>query len=129
MGFMTNFNDWEIYGVDSFLHLLESYIPTREGEDQMRCKLRRNGDFTVRSFYETFGVHLLCLSLGKPYRGLWLLIEFPFVVWTAAWGKILTCDNLIKRGYAMVSWCCMCRCNGEIVVHLLIHFDTLQCGF
>lgn len=93
---MRNFNDWEIYGVDSFLHLLESYIPTREGEDQMRCKLRRNGDFTVRSFYETFGVHLLCLSLGKPYRGLWLLIEFPFVVWTAAWGKFLLVITLLR---------------------------------
>lgn len=66
------------------------------------------------------GVHLLCLSLGKPYGGLRILLEFPFVVWTAAWGEILTCDSLIKRGYAMLS-CCMCQCNWETVVHLLMH--------
>ncbi|XP_065632563.1 sterol 3-beta-glucosyltransferase UGT80A2 [Quercus suber] len=36
----------KINGVASFLHLLESYIPTWEVEDQMRWKLRSNGDFT-----------------------------------------------------------------------------------
>lgn len=72
-------------------------------------------------FMRPNGVHLLCLSLRKPYGGLRLLLEFPFVVWTAASGEILTCDSLIKRGYAMLSWCCMCQCNWETVVHLLMH--------
>ena len=45
-----------------------------------------------------------------------------FLVWSAAWNKILTCDNLIKRGiYTMTSWCCMCKCNGETADLLLIH--------
>uniref|UniRef100_A0A2N9ID29 Reverse transcriptase zinc-binding domain-containing protein n=1 Tax=Fagus sylvatica TaxID=28930 RepID=A0A2N9ID29_FAGSY len=26
-------------------------------------------------------------------------------VWTVAWGRILTCDNLMRQGYAMVNWC------------------------
>jgi hypothetical protein len=37
-------------------------------------------------------------------------------VWTVAWGRILTCDNLMRQGYAMVNWCCMCCC-GETVDH------------
>ena len=45
MGFMRNFHDWEIDMAASFLHLLESYIPTREGEDRMRGKLKSNREF------------------------------------------------------------------------------------
>ena len=71
-----------------------------------------------------YGVHLLCLFLGKPYGGLRLLVEFPFFVWTVALGKILTCDNLVKRGYTKVSWCCICRCNGETMDHLLTHCNV-----
>ena len=41
-------------------------------------------------------------------------------MWTAALGKILTCDNLMRMGYTMVSWRCMRQCNGEAVDHLLI---------
>ena len=64
VGFMRNYNVWQIDGVASFLHLLESYVPTWEVEDQMRWKLRSNGDFSVRFFWRPFGVHFLCLSLG-----------------------------------------------------------------
>jgi hypothetical protein len=39
----------------------------------------------------------------------------------AAWGRILTCDMLMRQGYAMVGWCCMRRCSGETVDHLLLH--------
>ena len=35
--------------------------------------------------------------------------------------KILTYDNLMRRGYTLINWCCMCRCEGESVDHLLIH--------
>jgi hypothetical protein len=39
----------------------------------------------------------------------------------ATWGKILTCDNLMKRWYTLVGWCSICRCSGETVNHLLLH--------
>lgn len=29
--------------------------------------------------------------------------------------------NLIKRGIIVVEWCCMCKCSGEAVDHLLFH--------
>ena len=42
-------------------------------------------------------------------------------MWTLAWGKILTNDILIKRGFLLDSWCCTCQCNDEMVDHLLLH--------
>ena len=44
-----------------------------------------------------------------------------FFMWTVAWGRILTCDNLRKRGFVLVRWCCMCKDDDESVDHLFIH--------
>jgi hypothetical protein len=49
-----------------------------------------------------------------------VLRRVAFFVWTAAWGRILTCDNLRRPGLVMVGWCCLCRCSGETVDHLLL---------
>ena len=50
------------------------------------------------------------------------------ILWTATYGRILTLDNLILtldnlmlRDRSLENWCCMCRCNGEFVDHLLLH--------
>ena len=42
--------------------------------------------------------------------------------WTAALGKILIADNLHHRGIILVSWCYMCKADGESVDHLFLHF-------
>uniref|UniRef100_A0A2N9I9L7 Reverse transcriptase zinc-binding domain-containing protein n=1 Tax=Fagus sylvatica TaxID=28930 RepID=A0A2N9I9L7_FAGSY len=34
---------------------------------------------------------------------------------------ILTADNLRRRGIPVVSWCCMCKADGESIDHLLLH--------
>ena len=44
-------------------------------------------------------------------------------MWIAALGKILTLDNLTKRGMPLVNWCCMRQSNGELVVRLFLHCD------
>ena len=107
--------------VVSFLNLLESKTPVREVEDGSWWHLRRNGRFDIRSFYDS-----LCESshVAFPWKSIWRTkapLRVRFFAWMVAWNKILTCDNLIKRGYTMTSWCCMCKCNGETVDHLLIH--------
>lgn len=47
-----------------------------------------------------------------------------FFGWSKAWGKIFTYDNIIKRGFSLVGWCCMCWCSGETMDHLLLQFDV-----
>uniref|UniRef100_A0A2N9FRJ8 Reverse transcriptase domain-containing protein n=1 Tax=Fagus sylvatica TaxID=28930 RepID=A0A2N9FRJ8_FAGSY len=44
-----------------------------------------------------------------------------FFMWTVAWGRILTCDNLKQRGLVLAGWCCMCKNADESVNHLLLH--------
>ena len=33
----------------------------------------------------------------------------------------MTGDNLRRRGFSITDWCCMCRCSGDTMGHLLIH--------
>jgi hypothetical protein len=47
-------------------------------------------------------------------------------VWTASLGKILTLDNLRKRGLTVVDWCCMCKKSGESINHLLLHCEVAR---
>ena len=44
-----------------------------------------------------------------------------FFMWTMAWGRILTCDNLKKKGFVLAGWCCMCKNADESENHLLLH--------
>ncbi len=121
MNFMQDFNDWELDTVASFLGLLQSHLPSQEVDDGLRWNLKKNGIFDICSFYTVLRDSP---NVAYPWKSIWRT-KAPrracFFVWTAAWNKILTCDNLSKRGYTLTSWCCMCCCNGETVDHLLLH--------
>jgi hypothetical protein len=52
-------------------------------------------------------------------------MQVSFFVWTATHGKILTLDNLRKRGIIVADWCCICK-SGESVNYLLLHCEVAQ---
>ena len=58
------------------------------------------------------------IGLSKRYGSGWVHIKDPrcffffFLAVIVAWGMILTCDSLLKRGYKILGWCCTCRCSG-----------------
>ena len=59
-----------------------------------------------------------------PWRSIWkpkVPSRVTFFVWTAALGNILTIDNFGKQKILTLDWCCMCKRNGESVIHLFIH--------
>ena len=119
--FTCNFNDWEMDLVVSFLNLLQSNIPAMEVEDGLWWKLKKTGRFNTRSYYEALRDPP---QVDFPWKSIWRSKaprRASFFIWTAAWNKVWTCDNLRKRGHFLPSWCCMCRCNGESADHLLIH--------
>ena len=101
-------------------YLHSSAYPRRRGGgrglccDRMRWCLNGNSTFDVHSFF--------------PWKSIWC-VKTPkrvsFFMWTAAWGKILTIDNLFKKGLSLVGWCCLCRCSRKIVSHLLHHCDII----
>ena len=80
-----------------------------------------NGKFDTRSFYNE--LRMIPNSIF-PWKG---ILESKgsqksgFFLWTTAHDHILTLDNLMLRGRSLANQCCMCRCSGESVDHLLIH--------
>ena len=46
--------------------------------------------------------------------------------WEAAWGKILTLDNLKRRGMTFANICFLCEEDEETIDHLLIHCKSAK---
>ena len=57
-------------------------------------------------------------------NNLWKIKAPPRVVifgWLAIWKRILTLDNLRRRGRILVNGCPMCLCEEESVDHLMVN--------
>ena len=88
--------------VDEFLRLLASNLPSGIDGDRLKWKLTKNGDFTIRSYYhKIYGSSFVVF----PWKGIWK-VKAPqrvsFFVWTVAWNRILTGDNLWLRGFDFI---------------------------
>jgi hypothetical protein len=94
--------DWEVEMVMSFYEQLYS-IRIRHGEvDRVEWNLSKKRSFAVKTFYKALVCHK---AASFPWKGIWR-VKAPkrvaFFVWTAVLGKILTRDNLRRRGIVVV---------------------------
>ena len=126
--FEKGFNDWEMAQVVSFFSIIQAHLPRSLDADRLSWSLNGKGSFDSRSFYRA-----LCtpssVSVLFPWKSIWK-VKAPrrvvFFLWSVAWGRILTCDNLMRRGHVMAGWCCLCRAAGESVDHLRLHCDVAR---
>jgi hypothetical protein len=71
----------------------------------------------VRSFYNVL-IYKECIPF--PWKSIWRTKAPPrvaFFVWLAAFGKILTLDNLRKKNMVLVNRCGMCKKDEESIDH------------
>jgi hypothetical protein len=105
----------------SFYSCLYSYKLRGKGGDKLWWVPSRKGVFEVRSFYRVLSSHG---APPFPWKGIWRSkapSKVAFFAWTAARSKILTIDNLHRRGMIVVNRCWLCESDGESVDHLLLH--------
>ena len=101
ISFIRDFNDWELPVVMSFFTFLQPFLPSSERKDTMVWKLRRSGEFDVCSYYCALQAPT---RMHFPWKIIWGVKaprRISFFTWTAARGKILTCDNLMRRGHIL----------------------------
>jgi hypothetical protein len=104
-----------------FIAVCTSYKFRGVGEDKLWWVPSSKGVFEVSSFYRVLSSHG---SLCFPWKGIWRTKAPPrvaFFAWTAARSKILTIDNLRRRGMIVVNRCWLCESDRESVDHLLLH--------
>ena len=49
--------------------------------------------------------------------------KVSFFAWKASWGKVLTLDQVKKRGQALANRCYFCQADEESIDHLLLHCE------
>ena len=119
--FTRSVQDWELESISSFLDLLYSIPVQGRGEDRISWGSMDSKVFSVKSYYSYLSTPS---PRSFPWKGVWKSKVPPrvaFFSWTAALGKVLTIDNLRKRGLILVDWCCLCRESGESPDHILLH--------
>uniref|UniRef100_A0A2N9J2H5 Reverse transcriptase domain-containing protein n=1 Tax=Fagus sylvatica TaxID=28930 RepID=A0A2N9J2H5_FAGSY len=80
---------------------IDSMLTSLDPRGIREWNLRKDGVFDSRSYY----VALNARPRGCfPWKSIWAMKAPPrvaFFIWIAAWGRILTYDNLMRKGYTM----------------------------
>ena len=112
--------------VQIFLHSLQGKRVILDQEDVLLMKNVKDGRFSVKHFY-------LILTTGQeslfPYCFVWnswVPTKVGFFAWEASWGKVLTLDQLKKRGRSLANRCFLCGEGEKTVDHLLIHCSKVK---
>ena len=106
--FVRLFNDWELDIVQNFFCLITCRSVNQMEKDSLHWKGGKIGMYIVKESYE--------LLVGGntrivPMKILWNSYVPPkvcFFAWEVWWGKVLTMDQLKKRGFQMASRCPLC---------------------
>ena len=114
-------NDWEIELVERFLHKIQTFRVQREEENRVIWTASKCGVFSIKSLYSILEPGVSPLF---PSGSIWRVSVPPkvaFFAWEASWGKVLTLEQLQRRGYSLENRCFLCLSEIETVDHLLLH--------
>ena len=62
------------------------------------------------------------LSVWNPLAPL----KVDFFAWEASWGKVMTLDQLKKRGRPLANGCYLCEEEEETLNHILVHYPKAR---
>ena len=119
--FLRSFNGWEMEQVDRLLQVLYSKQIRPLREDKIQFKGSENDAFSVKGMYKVLDCSP---QVDFPFRSIWNPVAPPrmgLVAWEASWGKVLTLDQLKRRGRALANRCFLCEEDEEDINHLLLH--------
>ena len=118
--FSRAFYDWELEQVQNFIWLTNNKLVIPRKKERIVWKGNKNGQFSMK-------VHCSLLEVGPPLKAPTNIIWNPYVptkvglfAWEAWWDKILTMQQLKKRGYQLANRCPFYRKEEEMLDHILI---------
>ena len=84
------------------------------GDDKLcwiACRLSPTMIGFSKPFYWIIYIYIYIFIYPFSWKSIWCVKSPKRVsfLWTTARGKILTIDNLVKKGLPLVNWCCLDR--------------------
>lgn len=101
--------------------LKESKILVTQGQDQLRWGLNKEGTFNLKEAKRII-LNLDSYDLEKSWQQLWRhqgQMKIKLFMWLVHHKKILTWDNIWKRGVIGPSRCQLCEAQEEVMEHIL----------
>ena len=74
-------------------------------------------------------IGVLASAFDFPYRLVWNSVvpsKLGVIAWEDTWGKVLTLDQLKRRGMTLMNRCFMCEEDEENIDHLLIYCKNVK---
>ena len=118
---LKTFNDWEAEEVERFLLFLHSRKIRLLQEDHLLLKETTSDGFSVRLMYRMLAHSA---PTNFPFWSIWnpiVPLKLVFFAWEASWGKVLTFDQVKRKGIPPANKCFLCEDDEETIDHLLIH--------
>ena len=99
--FMRSFNDWEMDEVQNFINLISQIKINQLERDRLLWKGDKNEIFSAKANFKLLeGGNLKSVLLKVLWNGC-VPSKVCFFAWEVWWGKVLTMEQLKKRGYQM----------------------------
>ena len=125
LNFVRAIQDWELESLMTFMDTIYDLGIRVTGENKMFRKPDKKKGFKVGTYYHLLDAAAFTKEQPFPWKITWRSKALPrvtFFGWTAALGKILIIDHLRKTKIRITDFCCMCKCKGESVDHIFLHF-------
>ena len=121
--FSRPFNDWEVTKEENFLRMIRPWRVVSNREDKLVLKGVKSGFYSMKLLYEGLN-RIDAKPRPFPTLSVWnplVPLKGGFFAWEASWGKVMTLDQLKKRGRPLANRCHLCEEEEETLNHLLVH--------
>ena len=120
--FIRSFNDWEMELAHNFIGLVNNkkVNPFDKGHINLEGSQRWFFFFTVEANFNHLESETLPLVLVKVLWNPCVPTKVGFFGRESWWGKVLTMEQMKKRGHQLASRCLLCGRDEEGLEHLLI---------
>ena len=119
--FSRPLNDWEVDEVGDLFVKLQGKAVDMAEEDKMVWMNLHNLNFSMKLLYATLESRVIMSFTRQVIWNLWVPSKVNFFAWEAIWGKVLTLDQLQKRGWSLINRCFFCKEEEEFINHIFLH--------
>ena len=112
--------------MECFLLRIQGKAVDVDGEDMVFWVETKSVSFFVKSLYSILeGGRVEPFPTSVVWNA-WIPPKVSFFAWEATWGKVLTLDQLQRRGWSLVNGCSLCFAQEESIDRILLHWGKAR---